>query len=91
MKTLEDFNTEELEKEIERRKKEKQQESKPKPLENINIDQLITACEEHIEHIEDIINKEEYDDADHYIYETVMDCIYGEDVWDWINNQTEEN
>ena len=35
-------------------------------------------------------NWREPKDFEHYVYEQVMDAIYGPDYWDWINRKIDE-
>ena len=33
------------------------------------------------------IQKEEMEDFDHYVYESAMVAVYGNGIWDWLNNR----
>ena len=82
---LDNISTEDLEKEIDKRKKQKVKDEKPTQLENIDIKSLKEICQNYIDDLE----KNAYADEDyeHYIFETAMNCIFGKDVWKWINER----
>ena len=71
----------EIEEELERRKKAKMF---PKPLDNPDFSRLINMAKKEIEHLinEGYASK----DFDHYVYEEAMTAIYGKDYWKWRNN-----
>jgi hypothetical protein len=52
----------------------------------IDVGPLRKICKEYIESV----YKYKYDDEDfeHYIYETALQCIYGENIWEFIRNNT---
>ena len=58
---------------------------KPKPKEDINWDSVIARCVSYI----DTLAKHKYEEKDHthYTWEEAMRAIFGNDVWDWINDQ----
>lgn len=89
-KSLEDFSTEELRKEIEKRGYEQEKiESMPKPLENPDFSFLSEQCKAHILEMTSIDYCEDNcSDNAHYIYEAAMQAVYGKDIWTWINKQT---
>lgn len=76
---------EQLEREIERRKSIREKEERPKPLKNPDLSKLIKVCEERIKECED--GEGEDSDTPHYIYESAMQAIYGDDVFKWLNNR----
>jgi hypothetical protein len=82
-KRLEDASIEELEKEIEKRKKRKT--ARPKPKENPDFSNLVQECEDVLDEFE----KNGYidEDTDHYMYEAIMTRVYGESVWNWLNGK----
>jgi hypothetical protein len=83
MAPLRKFTDGELKSELDRREKEREEREMPRPLAAPDFSSLIALCDEYIKaHVE-----EEYvdDDYDHGIYEQALECIYGKDVFDWIN------
>ena len=46
---------------------------------------LIETCEEHLTEIEN--HEEEDSDTPHYIYEEVMQVLYGKDIFKWMNSK----
>ena len=80
-----DFTTEELEKELERRKKEEEQKTIPIPkISNINMEPLIKIC---IDHINNLDNGNTSDSDQAYIYETAIECVFGKDIWPWVRSK----
>lgn len=60
---------------------------KPKQLEQINLDELRKICQEYIDFID---NDEEYyedNDFDQYIFEKAMMTIFGENVFEYIDQR----
>ena len=60
---------------------------KPKQLEQINLDELKKICQEYIDFVD---NDEEYhedNDFDQYIFETAMITIFGENVFEYIDQR----
>jgi hypothetical protein len=60
---------------------------KPKQLEKINLDDLKKICQEYIDFVD---NDEEYhedNDFDQYIFEKAMMTIFGENVFEYINQR----
>lgn len=62
---------------------------KPKKLKNIDLSKLIEICESYIEFIDNDKEYTEDNDFDHYIFETALEAIYGDDVWEFVNNRQE--
>jgi 5-methylcytosine-specific restriction endonuclease McrBC regulatory subunit McrC len=56
--------------------------TRPKPKKIPDFESLIKACEHYLNNIE---KGKQRDDDQHYIYEAAMECIYGKEVWDFIN------
>lgn len=81
---IDEYSDEELEQEIARRKTAATIVSIPIMFQTPDFQPLITIC---ISYIQEIAKGEEgrTKDFDHYIYETAMECVYGKEVWDWIN------
>lgn len=78
---LSDYSVEELEEEIERREAEK---GKPIPLPSPDFSPLIDQAKEAIQEIVDCGHTS--DDLDHYMFEIAMECIFGQNIWDWWNS-----
>jgi hypothetical protein len=59
---------------------------KPKPLSNINWDEVKGMAEEIVnEKTSSDENDDDHADNIHYIYEEVMEAIYGPDIWTYLN------
>ena len=58
----------------------------PKPLENPDFTSLIEIAKNHIEEISNDGFSDE--DSDHWFYEAVMEAVYGNKVWEWINKNS---
>jgi hypothetical protein len=73
----------ELEKELECRKKVKEQEA-IRPLQNPDFSNLIETVKASIA----IIQEEKYEPKNfrHYVFEAAMEAIYGSKIWDWYKN-----
>lgn len=60
--------------------------TKPERKTFINFTPLYEACKEYV----DFLNSDKaHGDSEHphFIFETVMSCIYGEDFWEWHNSK----
>jgi hypothetical protein len=60
--------------------------NKPTLLKNIDLEDLENLCQEYL----DYIDSEEYcgdSDYDHFIFEKAMETLYGEDIFDYINDK----
>jgi len=55
---------------------------KPTPLDNPDFQKLIDYCNNYLERLAE--DKADDDDK-HYLYENVLDIIYGDKVWEFIN------
>lgn len=88
MTYLSDFTTEELKKEIKKRglELELKKEKKPVVLNSIDFTPLILQCQDIVESIY-YGNYHVDNDDDVYMYETAMECVFGKDVWTWINEK----
>lgn len=88
---IEEFDDEELETELKRRQEKKRIAAKPKPLKNIDWTPLINMCQEQIDNLHENEMCDEDDrqyidsDIDHYVYECAMTCVFGANVFKWIN------
>ena len=74
-----------LEEELKKRKELEQKTEKPKQLVSQDFSKLKEICQDYID---DLANKG-YVDEDHPydIFETAMNCIFGSDVWQWVNRR----
>lgn len=77
MKNLSEYSADDLQAELERRKNHR-----PKRLQDINVQPLIDIVEEYITAIAE---EKRMKDAEHYIYEAAIECVYGKGIFDWIN------
>jgi hypothetical protein len=59
----------------------------PQPLGIINWRELIDLC---MEYIDGLADGEYHKDIDDLIFEKTMECVYGTDIWDWINEKSDE-
>ena len=80
MKNLEEATEEEIEQELERRKRDKA----PEPIANPDFSRLIKMTLEETEYLKK--NGYPSKDFDHYVYEEVMSAIYGKGYWKWRNS-----
>lgn len=62
--------------------------NKPQPLQNPDFSELITLCQYHLNSIEKNGPNDD-SDKEHYIYETALEAVFGQDVWQWINRLPE--
>ncbi len=77
----------ELRQEIEKRKIA---ETKPKPLTiytNPDVAKFQKLCSQYID---SLAGEEYFKDHEYYIFEAAIELFYGKDVWDWINERTDE-
>lgn len=57
-----------------------------KPLNQIDFTELIDMCQQYI----DFVDSDEYhedNDYKYYVFEKSMEAVFGESVWDFINNR----
>ena len=82
MNDLRDFSDEDLKKELEWREKKN---NKP-PLQKDDIDwtPLLVMVQEGVDGI--ARDGRPGKDFDHYVFETVMECVYDRDIWKWWNS-----
>lgn len=85
MDKLEEFDTVQLEAELERRKQEEKRRNMPRRLDNPDWSAVEKMCEEYINAL--AWNGRPPKDADHYIYEAAMTAVFGNGVWVWINKR----
>ena len=56
-----------------------------------DFDKVIKTCERFIDGLdEEIYTPKNIDMMEHYIFEEIIDTLYGEDAWEWINKKIEE-
>lgn len=79
---LSDASIQQLNDEIEKRKR-----TLPTKVDNINFDRLVELAEKHLHKIASHMYDGESDDT--IIFEAVFEVIYGEDIWDWYNANTD--
>lgn len=82
--SLDDYTTDDLKKEIEKRKEEVK--IKPVPLnmalnDRSDFAETKKAC---MEYIQEIANGKSDIDKE-FVFESAMEAVYGKDVWDWVN------
>ena len=82
---ISDFSTEELQKEMDRRKIKK---SIPQKLSEDEIEKNLNSLVEMAESMVQEKMKNGYSDEDNpqYCFEAIMQAVYGEKIWDWWNN-----
>jgi len=84
---LEDYSAEELQQEIDRRKAVKKlKNQKPRPKEGFHKD-IVDICEGYMYSVE---NGSEREGDSHYIFESLLQTVYGNNVFDWINKINRE-
>ncbi len=88
MKTISEFTIEELETELENKKREEDISKIPQLIENPSLDKLIALCKTEINHL--FLKGRNTKDARNWFYEEVMETLYGTDVFNWINEQKGE-
>jgi hypothetical protein len=81
-KDLREFSVEQLQDEIKRRNAAL---SRPQVLAKPNYDDLMKSVEDYLDDVEAGTVD---DDSQHYLYETLLEAFYGNDIWKWINTQT---
>ena len=58
----------------------------PIPLPEPDFSPLIEMAKSHINEISNEGFADE--NSDHWFYEAVMECVYGKNVWEWINKNS---
>lgn len=86
--TLQDISTPLLEQELAHRKEQAIKDSTPKMRAVVERDpiKLEKTCQEYIDMI---ASHKHYDlnDMEHYIFEAALEMLFGESVWDWVNEK----
>jgi len=87
MKELKSFSDAELAKELRRREDEKKKSRQPVAKLVIDWSILTRMVEQQVSAINDAPEDERGvdEDFDHYVFEAVMEAIYGPDIWTWWN------
>lgn len=57
---------------------------RPKPKDVVPIEKIIHYCENHMESLEDGSYD---DDSELYLFEAILETVYGEGVWTWVNSK----
>lgn len=83
---ISDFTITELEEEIKRKQKK---EAMPSPLHTINWTRILNVTEDRMTTIAEGFGSRNEEDVKQFLYEEVMKTIYGADVFEWINKNTE--
>ncbi len=61
---------------------------RPTPNKNLDIEKIIESTEEILDFYEsEDFHEDRTSDYKHYLVEEIMQLVYGEDVYDWINDQ----
>ena len=81
--SLKTIPTEDLLKEIEKRKQEKKEQERPKILTDISLYNLKKLAESYLNSVEAGQTRE---DDEHWFYEEVLETLYGKNIWKWINS-----
>ena len=71
-----------LQAELDRRKAEREEEAKPRPVAEPDWSRVKEAA---IDHVERSMRYGREKDVEHYIYEQVLETVYGADIWDTLN------
>lgn len=85
MTDINKLSIEELEAELKKRKEKSDLDSIPKPLENIDIDAIKKIAQDELEHITK--SGQNSKDIEHWMYEAVMESVYGKDIFNYINSR----
>ena len=59
---------------------------RPKVIKNIDIQIIIDSCESYLNEVDDEDGHVGSDD-EHYLFESVMEAVYGSEVWKYINEK----
>ena len=62
---------------------------RPEQLENVETKQLSEICQKYIDFVDNDKEYHEDNNFKQFIFEAAMESIFGEDVWDFINNRLE--
>ncbi len=84
MPKLTDIPLDQLESEIARRKRAQEDAAKPRVLASPDFQPLIAHAQAHVN---DLAAGRQDDDTKQWFYETAMECVFGKDVFKWVNKQ----
>lgn len=79
MSELSKFSSEDLLKELQNRKH-----IKPTPLVNPDFSKLKVICQRQLDELE---TGDDDGETEHYVYEEAMEAVFGENIWDYINEK----
>ena len=79
---LKETTDEALQAELNRRKAEREEKAKPQPVTFPDWSKVKSMA---IDHVERTLRRESEHDAKQYIYEQVLETVYGADIWDTLN------
>ena len=60
---------------------------KPNQLKEVNLEELRKICQEYVDFVDSDVEYYEDHDFDQYIFEKAMIALYGDDVFNWINER----
>ncbi len=60
---------------------------KPEQLSKIDLDALKENCQGYVDLVGGYADADEEIDYKQYIFETAMEAVFGEDIWDFINHE----
>ena len=60
---------------------------KPKQLENPDLENLRSICQDYLDFIDNDAAYSEDNDYDCYIFEAALMAIFGKNVWKFVNNR----
>ena len=61
---------------------------RPQLKEDINLETLKQAVKEYLDFIEsDDFYEDSLSKYENYIFETIMECLYGDTVWNFVNSK----
>lgn len=60
---------------------------KPTQLKETDLSKLREVCQNYIDFIDNDVEYQEDNDFRNYIFEQALEVIYGEDVWNFVNNR----
>lgn len=81
---LAQFDDQELMEEVKRREKIRNTPPEPRLDEEIDWNRVKNSALEYVKLVDE--NKR-VDQSEHFIFESVVMAVYGEDVWEWINER----
>ncbi len=85
---LSNISDNDLEKELEKRRAHRYVRDKPKPISRPNFSKVTAEC---VQYIDTMAEEKRVDDSkENFIFETAMEAVFGEGVWDWVE-AVEEN